>query len=563
MKEVKTAKGRVKSDFSETIEYGVGWRHSEQDERTDPNNKAKGADYDTGSKLDGYVDQAPDILVCQIKIWNPDNETNLQPAPKKERCLMVLHEVENITVNDSYKNVISTATVTIPKGSIIKKVVTNVSVNQNTEAQDDQVATERQSDTTKASVKNDVSSDANDLDGTKLFTEDSVSKTGIVLTTRTEKGSPVEPSMFRTGYRIEIRCGYTQDPKVAEKIDEYEDHKCLNLVFSGFITGISPTTPIELRCEDLAYILRTVDCDDVPSKGNRKVKEFLCTKAEGGEYGWLEGTDIELHEDTKSMDIDVGAVDVSHHITVADMLNEWSKSGLVSFMRLCSDGKYRLSVGRTYISTQATESKDSIMYHPDEGIVMVYSDWDVAEDGLSIMNVDKNFIIIDAQGWKVEDGRNYHCKFSIRLNPESKEGDPDDKRFQFINEKDWTSTRKGKRKKGSKRTPIMNKVRDLKAYSRYPYISKNWGVTKEKLKEEAIAYFKSFNPSGVSGKLTLFGGRDIRPTSIIGFVDMRQPARQGYYLVEEVDTKFGVGGYRQEITIPYRIKLFDNVKIAK
>lgn len=509
-----------------------------------------------------YIDQAPDILVCQIKVWDPV-EKGIQPAPAKEECKLVLHEVESITVNNSYKNVISTASIVIPRGSIVKKVITTASVNQNTEAQDSQIATEMNSEGPDATVDKDVSSDANKVGDTSLYDADHVNSIGILLTTATETGKPVESSMFSNGDRIEIRCGYTQDPVVADKIDEYENHKCLNLVFSGYITGISPTSPIELRCEDLAYIFKTISCDDIVSKGNRKVKDFLCTKDDGGQYGWLEGTGIELHPDVLKQDIDVGKVNVTHHITVADVLSEWSKCGLVCFMRLCTDGIFRLSVGRTYMSTTAADTADSIMYHPDDdGVIVLYSDWDVAEDNLSIMEVDKKFVVIDAEAWKVDKGGNTHCKVSVRINPTWRVGDPTDQKYQFINEKDWSNNRKNKRKGGSKEL-VVSKVRDLRNYSRYPYVSKNWGITKDQLKREAIEYYENFNPSGVSGNLTIFGGRDIRPTSIVAFVDLRQPARQGFYLVEEINTEFGVNGYRQKITLPYRIKIFENTKVIK
>lgn len=531
----------------ETPKIGIGMRHT------------GGERFLEGDDAKKYVDQAPDILVCQIKIWDPVAK-GIQPAPAKGECKMVLHEVESLTVNSSYKNIISTASIVIPKGSIIKKVVTSAAVNQNTEAQDPQIATDMKTESPEAKVDNDVSSDANKVGDTSLYEPDHVNSIGILLTTSTESGKPVEPSMFSNGDRIEIRCGYTQDPLVAEKIDEYEDHKCLNLVFSGYITGISPQSPIELRCEDLAYVFKTVSCDDVLSKGNRKVMDFFDA---GGKYDWLNGTGIELHPDVSKQDINVGAVNVTHHITVADVLHEWSKSGLVCFMRRCDDGIFRLSIGRTYMSTTATDTADSVMYHPEgDGIPVIYSDWDIADDGLSIMEVDKKFVIIDAEGWKVENGQNYHCKFSLRLNPEWSPQNNSVEKYQFINDKDWTSNRKGKRKKGSRET-VQNKVAELKNYSRYPYMAKKWGLTKDELKREAIEYYENFNPSGVTGKLTIFGGRDIVPTSIIALVDIRQPARQGFYVVEEVNTKFGVNGYRQEITLPYRIKVFDNVKVIK
>lgn len=542
-----------------TPKYDVNYRHTGAERGLD------------GEDAQRYIDQAPDILVCQIKIWDPDKQ-GIQPAPAKEQCKMVLHEVEDITVNSSYKNVISTASVVIPKGSIIKKVITVCSVDQNTGAQDSGVASDLKNNSPEPKVSKDVSSDSNQADGKELFDPDNVNDFGLVLTTATEKGRPVDPTMFTTGDRIEIRCGYTQDPDVAENIDKYENHKCLNLVFSGFITGISPTQPIELRCEDLAYIFKTISCENIQSKGNRTVADFF---EAGGKYNWLEGTGIELHPDVKASNINVGAVNVNQHITVADVLYEWSKSGLLCFMRQVVDGDgavtYKLCIGRSYMSSipeggskdePPKYPEDSITYKVDDaGIPIIYSDWDVAEDQLSIMNVDKKFVVIDAVGWKIKNGKNSFCKVSVRVDPEWRPSDGP-KKYQFVNEKEFTSVRKGKRKKDGKRS-VVNEIHSLKAYSRYPYTSKKWGVTMDELKKEAIAYYENFNPSGVSGKLTLFGGRDIKTSSIIAFVDLREPARQGFYIVEEVNTKFGVNGYRQEVTLPYRVKLFDNFKIVK
>ena len=329
-KGVETAQGVING--YETPKMGIGMRHTGKERFLE------------GDDAQKYVDQAPDILVCQIKIWNPA-EKGIQPAPAKGECKMVLHEVESLVVNSSYKNVISTASIVIPRGSIIKKVITSASINRNTEGQDNQIATDMNSESPDATVDNDKSSDSNKVGDTSLYEPDHVNEMGLLLTTTTESGAPVSPSMFSNGDRIEIRCGYTQDPIVAEKIDEYENHKCLNLVFSGYITGISPQSPIELRCEDLAYVFRTVSCEDILSKGNRKVMDFF---DEGGKYNWLKGTGIELHPDVKQQDINVGVVNVTHHITVADVLNEWSKSGLVCFMRRCDDGIFRLSIGRTY-----------------------------------------------------------------------------------------------------------------------------------------------------------------------------------------------------------------------
>lgn len=510
---------------------------------------------------DSRIDQDPDILICQIKIWKPENPKDVQKVPSSKECKMVINEVESITVSSSFKNVISTASVIIPKGTIVKKVITTVNSDKDTEENDEAVATDLQKVSPTPSG-DDKSSDSNDVEGTTVLPDYSMA--GLIIETNVT-GDPAVPSMFDIGDRIEIRCGYTNDDEVANKIDEKENHKCLNLVFSGYITGVSPTMPIELKCEDLAYVFKTISCPDVISKGNRKVSDFFGDKADPSIGNLLEGTGIELHPDVLQTDISVGQVNLTHHLTVYDILAEWSKCGLVCFMRKHHDGNgqytFKLSIGRTYMSTTSTSTADSIMYKPeDEGAVEIYSDWDVAEDNLSVMRVARKFLVVDAKGWKNEKGKLSHCSVTVRINPDWDGKDVSNK-YDFINDKDWTSERKNKRPKGSPR--VVNKVVDLKSYTRIPYISPKPGISKEDLKKEAIQYLENYNPSGISGKLTIFGGRDIVPTSIIAFVDLRQPARMGFYLIDEVNTRFGTQGYRQEINLAYKIKNFENFKVIK
>jgi hypothetical protein len=308
-------------------------------------------------------------------------------------------------------------------------------------------------------------------------------------------------------------------------------------------------------------VFKTISCPDVVSKGNKKVADFFGDNADSSIGNLLEGTGIELHPDVLKAEINIGQVNLTHHLTVYDVLAEWSKCGLASFMRRDENGIYKLSIGRTYISTTSTDTADSIMYKPDgEGAVAIYSDWDVAEDNLSVMKVAKKFIVVDAKGWKKEKGKLSHCSVTVRINPDWDGKDVSNK-YDFINDKDWTSERKLKRPKGSPR--VVNKVTDLKSYTRIPYVSPTPGISQEDLKKEAIQYLENYNPSGVSGKLTIFGGRDIVPTSIIAFVDLRQPARMGFYLIDEVNTRFGVQGYRQEIGLAYKIKNFENFKVIK
>jgi hypothetical protein len=53
--------------------------------------------------------------------------------------------------------------------------------------------------------------------------------------------------------------------------------------------------------------------------------------------------------------------------------------------------------------------------------------------------------------------------------------------------------------------------------------------------------------------LTLFGDFALKTATKVELVDNRYPEKNGYYLVDEVSTSFGTGGYRQTIKLPYCI----------
>ena len=95
---------------------------------------------------------------------------------------------------------------------------------------------------------------------------------------------------------------------------------------------------------------------------------------------------------------------------------------------------------------------------------------------------------------------------------------------------------------------------DLSTYTIVPYMSPNMKINSDKLVEEAIEYFRSYNLNGISGSVTLFGDFGLYPACQVELIDDRNPAKNGTYIVEEVTTTFGTGGYRQKITIPHKIK---------
>ena len=79
-------------------------------------------------------------------------------------------------------------------------------------------------------------------------------------------------------------------------------------------------------------------------------------------------------------------------------------------------------------------------------------------------------------------------------------------------------------------------------------------IDSDKLVEETIEYFRNYNLNGIEGHLTLFGDFGLTTAVQVELIDNRNRSKNGVYLVDEVTTTFGVNGYRQKLTLPYKIK---------
>lgn len=154
-------------------------------------------------------------------------------------------------------------------------------------------------------------------------------------------------------------------------------------------------------------------------------------------------------------------------------------------------------------------------------------------------------------------------KLTLRKNP-----NPDDEgwvidsdgQFQVVNRRKVKDRKKMKFVNGTYSTKrIEGHLTDpakLDKYHVIQYISTKVGITEEELIEEAKQYWANYNPNGISGSIEIFGDLLVRPTDIIGLIDVRQPEKNGYYYVKAVNTTFGMNGYRRELHIPFKIATF-------
>lgn len=335
-------------------------------------------------------------------------------------------------------------------------------------------------------------------------------------------------SIFQKGMRINIKLCYGED-------------KDLVTMFDGFITGISAGNPFSIECEDFGYVLKQTSLSPIStSKDGTNLNEFL--------PGILKGTGIDLHPLSKSRNITVGQIVYPQNCTVADIINILKKGGILCFIQNYK-GKPHLCVGTAIIST----SKDSSVLNdfpmtPYE----VYFNENVAKDNLKVIKLDANMIAIEAISI-YNDNSKY--KMVVRRDPK------DYSKFQVVNETKIS-------KKQAKATILdqedmnanisntygtgVNKI-DLSGYNITTIHGYN--LDREALQKKAEAALCEISKTGVSGNITLFGDFNLTAGCKVRLHDDLNPEREGVYAVSEVKTTFGANGYRQEITIPY--KLYD------
>jgi len=468
------------------------------------------------------------ILACLIQIWDASGSENMIDEPDSP---MMIAEVEDIEIEDSYKNLFKTAKVKFPRGTVIRKTITEINLEDN-------------SKTVSATVE----------DG------------GVVVTTRVNT-SKATVANFKIGQRIRIRLGYITDPTIAALAKTnstgktiYNDKSTLKkyqeamvpkngnaILFDGYIVKCSIDEPIEIKCEDLASHLKKISCKKIVPTKDLTVNDLL---AEDGKYKLLEKSGLKLHPKTKSCEINIGKTVIQDNLTVADVLTTWAKKArLFSFVVPDKNGNPCLAVGRSYFSNIGD---DSILKLKEEGssVPDILFDYHVSNNGLTIMDVDKAFLAVDAMSWEnIEGSKGKQYHITVRKNPDYDPAKGGDK-YQILNE---TTISKKAMKAGA---TVLGKSKDkvdLSTYTIVPYASSKIGISHEDLQVEAIKYFESYNSNGIEGTLEIFGDFGLKSGTKVHLTDNRYPEKNGYYLVDEITTRFGVDGYRQTLKMPYCI----------
>lgn len=511
------------------------------------------------------------MLVCQIKIWAP-KDNDLFTVPPASQCL-TLRECVSVEVSESAKELVNNAVVQFSRGTVISE--TNY-VRQNVIVGNADNDTQSTQEVKKATHKGELITPTSviDADSGESIVPVTIESDDLGLIavnqTKTER-TLLSSNHVKIGNRIEIRLGYAYSEEEYKEMN-HTDHGAgskMPLVFTGFVTSVSVSTPLELECTNMAYILDCISAKKMNIKPTMLVKDFLDP---GSKHNLLKDTGITLAPESRGLNLSVAGGEVTEESTIADVLTSWEKVGIDSMLDVSDDGKVQLRVGYSYCTglkglAAKDRSKEYITYNQGKSTVTIIQfDWDVAEDKLDLVNNDKKYLAIEAHGRTKAD---QFFSLTVRKKPSAEAGwaTSSEGEFDVINQREVQPRKKAKRKTKRKTTStakpkpptVISKVKNpvkLDKYNVIKYYSPKIGITNAQLEEEAKRFWALYNPNGISGSLELFGDIVVKPTDIVGLIDPRNPEKNGYYYVESVDTSFGMNGYRREIKIPYKIASF-------
>lgn len=435
-----------------------------------------------------------DILCCHITIGNED------PAnPMNILNSIEIREVQELEIHESYKKLIGTAKLKFPRGTLFRSTILGSVTREG-------------------------------KDASRLTAE--VMQNGALIEKRSTQGI-LDADVIKVEQRINIKLGY---------------NGVLKTLFDGYVTAYNSDSIFEVECENMAHKLKLKQAPkfETPARGV-SVNDIL-----GEKYGVLKDTGFEIHSDTKRFNIQIGKIKITDNFTVADILSEWSKYKVYCFLKYDADSPSSMptiAIGRPYSSSKAQP-----VFPHDKAAEMpykIYFNYHVAHSDLKIVKTNPRFLAVTGKALGSDEK---FFEVTVRLNPDYDPKDKNSKEFQIVNATQ-ISRKTHKVTGNTTATGAATKTKvDLSTYTVVPYMSPNMRIDSDKLVQETIEYFRNYNLNGITGSLTLFGDMALTTAVQVEFVDDRNPSKNGVYIVEDVTTTFGVKGYRQKITVPYRIQ---------
>lgn len=341
-------------------------------------------------------------------------------------------------------------------------------------------------------------------------------------------GNPKINPIFEKGQRVTVWIGYDDDGS----------NNLNKKMFDGFIVSVESGNPYVLHCEDMGYMLKKNMIQPYSSPvAGCKLNDIAPMV--------LNGTGLKLHPLTVKSNIQLGRVSFAQSMSAADVLGFWKKQGLMSFIKFYN-GTPHLAVSRTFFGTN---EEDQLITSDSSEIPLIDFAENVANDDLTVMQLDYDSIALKAIS-------NFPDNTSLEMYIIK---DPSDySKFKIVNEKKLSK----KQYKTTNAVDIDDFIKnyknasnkqekfDLSAYNVRTY--NEYNVNRDTLIKNAQSAFNRICQTGIEGHITVFGDFGLQSGQMVRLFDARNPERNGVYIVSDVNTNFGVGGYRQKIKIPHK-----------
>jgi len=464
------------------------------------------------------------LAACQIRIWLPSEERKMATT---------YTEVTSVEIQTSYKDPVSTATVVLPRGSVMKVI-----------KQDKDVVTGsgtalNEEDSYLAHTEVVTDGTTKDVTGKGILNAaPTKADYGLVKTSDTKR---VGENELAVGNRIEIQCGYVETEEDLERVRNGADMVSgMQVLFTGTIIGCSTTSPFKLECEGGLAVLKKITSKKQVVKDNLTIKDLFGSDG----LNLLAGSGLEVSERSLNSGITVGTIDFMASTTVLEIIKKLNERGIMTWLN--EEGKVEFGVNLYMNGVEETDPK-SIAYGNKERLLIQF-DWHVAQDNLSVTRVEKNYIAVRAKA-QVDD--------SHVISVLARKGDKDEWIFQNVRDVKY---KKYKKKAGGTTVYERTQSKDssLDGYTIVRFTSTT-AKNMEELKKEALAYWGKVNPNAMEGTVSVFGDCNVRVPSVVGLVDPRNPEKEGFYLVESVSVEFSVeSGYRRNVKFSHKLGGFDD-----
>lgn len=314
-------------------------------------------------------------------------------------------------------------------------------------------------------------------------------------------------AVFKRGDEVKINCGYYPTPEFGELSVYYT-------AFEGYVMDVSPKRPITITCEDFAYNLKRMRIESYSSGGTPQDLRYTLLALAALVDKTTTGPKFnDVVHDIQAESIDLGET-IIENTTYAGFLESLKRThGLKSYLRkVDNNDKPTLFVGFARVTQNNTQNVFDIPKRKSEFIFgrdiigdsnLTYqnaADIDISLTATSIDSRNKRLSVTAGASWG--SARTLYYYHDLNTSPTTDE-------------------------------PIPSVVKEL-----------------QKTAEAAVAEFKY---DGYNGSFTTFGVPRVEHGDYAIITNGDIADTHGEYLLEKVVTRFGQGGFRQEVFLSARI----------